>query len=60
MSGIGWRLDAFQGNDARLLPLPATFVVGPDGVILARFVDANFRERIEIANILKALRSVHR
>jgi peroxiredoxin len=60
MSGSGWRLDAFQGNDAWLLPLPATFVVGPNGVILARFVDANFRERMEIADILKALRSVHR
>ena len=60
MSGIGWRLDAFQGNDAWLLPLPATFVVGSDGVILARFVDANFRERMEIADILEALRSIHR
>ena len=60
MSGIGWRLDAFQGNDAWLLPLPATFVLGPDGVILARFVDANFRERMEIADILEALRSFRR
>jgi len=60
MSGIGWRLDAFQGNDAWLLPLPATFVVGSDGVILARFVDANFRERMEIADILEALRSFRR
>jgi peroxiredoxin len=60
MSGNGWQLDAFQGNDAWLVPLPATFVVGSDGVILARFVDANFRERMEIADILKALPSVHR
>ena len=60
MSGIGWRLDAFQGNDAWLVPLPATFVVGSDGVILARFVDANFRERMEIADILEALRSFRR
>ena len=57
MSGIGWRLDTFQGNDAWLLPLPATFVVGADGVIIARFVDADFRERMEIANILEALHS---
>ena len=60
MSGIGWRLDAFQGNDAWLLPLPATFVVGPDGAVVARFVDADFRERMEIADILEALRSVRR
>ena len=60
MSEIGWRLDAFQGNDGWLLPLPATFVVGADGVILARFVDANFRERMEIDAILEALRSAGR
>jgi peroxiredoxin len=60
MSGNGWQLDAFQGNDAWLVPLPATFVVGSDGVIVARFVDADFRERMEIADILMALRSAHR
>ena len=58
MAGMGWRLDTFQGNDAWLLPLPATFVVDEGGMILARFVDANFRERMEIADIVAALRSV--
>lgn len=56
MTGIGWQLDQFQGNDAWFLPLPATFVVGKDGLILARFVDPNFRERMEIEDILEALR----
>jgi peroxiredoxin len=56
MEGIGWQLDQFQGNDTWFLPLPATFVVGRNGVILARFVDADFRERMEIADILAALR----
>ena len=56
---IGWgpRLDTFQGNDAWLLPLPATFVVGRDGRVLARFVEADFRTRMEVADILRALRS---
>jgi peroxiredoxin len=56
---IGWgpRLDEFQGNDTWFLPLPATFVVGRDGRVRARYVDADFRTRMEIADIVRALRS---
>jgi peroxiredoxin len=55
---IGWgpRLDEFQGNDTWFLPLPATFVIGRDGRVRARYVDADFRTRMEIADILQALR----
>lgn len=56
---IGWgpRLDEFQGNDSWFLPLPATFVVGRDGRVLARHVEADFRMRMEVVDILRALRS---
>ena len=60
MEGIGWHLDQFQGNDTWLLPLPATFVVDKDGLILARFVDADFRERMEIEEVLAALQRAKR
>lgn len=39
----------------RPLPIPATFVVGRDGLIIDRFVDPDFRDRMEIEDILKAL-----
>jgi len=39
----------------RALPIPATFVVGRDGLIIDRFVDPDFRDRMEIEDILKAL-----
>jgi peroxiredoxin len=55
MRGRGYHLDAFQGNDGWLLPVPATFVVGRDSLILARFVDPDFRKRMEISEILAAL-----
>jgi peroxiredoxin len=54
----GLRLDEYQGNDAWFLPLPATFVVGADGRVVARFVDANFRKRMETDTILRALRAM--
>jgi peroxiredoxin len=50
-------LPAFQGNDAWMLPIPATFVVGRDGIIKARFVDPDYRKRMAIDELLAALRS---
>ena len=50
------RIDEFQGNAAWMLPLPATFVVGRDGRVRARYVNPDFRERMEIEAALHALK----
>jgi peroxiredoxin len=47
----------FHGNDGWVLPIPATFVVGRGGVVKARFVDPDFRRRMEIDDLIAALRS---
>jgi hypothetical protein len=47
----------FQGNDSWMLPIPATFVIGRDGRIRARFMDPDYRKRMAIADMLAALRS---
>jgi peroxiredoxin len=57
MAARGLALDVFQGNDAWFVPLPATFVVGRDGRVKARFIDPNFRHRMDTADILAALRA---
>ena len=49
-------LPKYQGNDAWMLPIPATFVVGTDGIITARFVDPDYRKRMDIDDMLAALR----
>jgi peroxiredoxin len=49
-------ISAFQGNSSWMLPIPATFVVGRDGVITARFVDPDYRKRMAIEDLLAALR----
>ena len=49
----------FQGNSSWMLPIPATFVVGRDGRIRARFMDPDYRKRMAIADMLAALRSGH-
>jgi peroxiredoxin len=50
-------LPSYQGNEAWMLPIPATFVVGRDGIIKARFVDPDYRKRMDIDEMLQALRS---
>lgn len=55
MKGRGYHLDAYHGNDGWFLPVPATFVLGKDSYIRARFVDPDFRKRMEIDEILAAI-----
>ena len=50
-------MPAFQGNSSWMLPIPATFVAATDGRIRARFVDPDYRKRMEIVDLLAAFRS---
>jgi peroxiredoxin len=50
-------LTEYQGNDTWILPIPATFVVGQDGRIKARFVDPDYRKRMAIEELLSAMQS---
>jgi peroxiredoxin len=49
---------SFHGNEGWVLPIPATFVVGRDGVVRARFVDPDFRKRMEIDDLIAAVKAV--
>jgi peroxiredoxin len=55
LASFGRALPAYQGNDAWMLPIPATFVVRPDGRISARFVDPDFRRRMAVGELIAAL-----
>lgn len=52
----GLQLEYCQGNASWFVPIPATFVVGSDGRIIARLVDPDFRRRMDIDEIIRALR----
>jgi peroxiredoxin len=55
-SSTGLDLALFQRNEAWMLPIPATFVLSRDGIVIARFVDPDFRKRMEPQDILAALK----
>ncbi len=57
LSGAGVDLVQFQANDTWMLPIRATFVVGSDGEVLARFVDPDYRRRMEVEDLLETLRA---
>jgi len=55
MKAAGWDIGPFQGNESWTLPIPATFVVGTDGLVKARFIDPDYRKRMEIDDLLDAV-----
>ena len=55
MTKIGRTLPEYQGNESWMLPIPATFVVGQDGRIRACFTDPDYRQRMTIEELIKAL-----
>jgi len=56
-----WDLDITEvnGTERHILPVPATYVVGQDGVVKYAFVNPNYTKRAEPAEILIALRKIH-
>jgi peroxiredoxin len=54
----GLNLERFQNSPNWFVPIPATFVVGRDGVIVARHVDPDFRNRMDIEAIVAALKAM--
>ena len=59
ISSAGWDVPAYQGNKSWMLPVPATFVVGSEGEVRARFVDPDYRKRMEVEDLLAALKAAH-
>ncbi|ANT50172.1 peroxiredoxin-like family protein [Mesorhizobium amorphae] len=56
LMGLGLDLPNYQGNSSWFLPIPATFIVGTDGIITDRFVDPDYRRRMDIDDLIAALK----
>ncbi len=55
MQAGGFDIAPYQGNETWMLPIPATFIVGRDGLVKARYIDPDYRRRMELDAILAAL-----
>ena len=52
---FGIDVDTAQGNTNKELPLPATYVIGADGIVLLAEVDTDYTKRLEPADALKVI-----
>ena len=57
MRAGGYDIAPYQGNETWMLPIPATFIIGQDGMVKARYIDPDYRHRMDINALLDALRS---
>lgn len=53
--GVGMALPERNADESWDLPVPATFVIDTDGLVRARHVDADYRQRMQPNDILDAL-----
>ena len=51
-------LPTINGDDSWTLPIPATYVIDRDGTVVWADVNANYTERAEPGDVLKALRAM--
>ena len=51
----GLDIPEYQGTEGWIMPVPAVFVVGADGRIVARHVDPDYRRRMELGDLLGVL-----
>jgi peroxiredoxin len=57
---FGHALPNRNGDDSWALPIPATFVLDREGVVAVAFVDVDYRNRLEPAEVVAALRALQR
>jgi peroxiredoxin len=55
MKVAGYDVDAANGNNEHVLPVPATFIIGTDGTIIASHFDVDYKQRMRVKAILTAL-----
>jgi len=53
--GLGIDIPAYNGDDSFALPVPATYIVRRDGVVAHAFVDSDYTQRMEPAEIVARL-----
>jgi peroxiredoxin len=57
-SRLGHALPDKNGDDSWILPIPATYVIDKDGIVALAFVDVDYRNRLEPAEIVTAIKTL--
>lgn len=54
----GLDLDKVNNGDGSILPIPATFILGQDGIVAWNYVNVDYRTRSEPEEIIEALKKL--
>lgn len=54
---LGIDVPAYNGDDSFRLPVPATYIIGRDGIVVHAFVNSDYTRRMEPADIVSRLKS---
>lgn len=54
---MGIDVPAYNGDDSFELPIPATYVVSADGVVLKAFADPDHTKRLDVEDIIEVLKN---
>ncbi|WP_185968952.1 peroxiredoxin-like family protein [Carboxylicivirga sp. M1479] len=52
----GININKASGNEDRALPIPATYIISKDGLVIDRHFEKDYKRRMSVKNILKALK----
>ena len=55
---LGAKLKKTHSDDSQRLPIPATYIVAPNGKIVWRQFDPDYKNRSNVSDILKAVESI--
>lgn len=56
--GFGIDLPAHNGDTTFELPIPATYVIAPDGTVIHAFVDPDYTKRLDPQEVVQALHGI--
>lgn len=55
---LGGKLKDSHSDDSQRLPIPATYIINQEGIIIWRQFDPNYKNRSTVQGILKALEDI--
>ncbi len=55
----GLDIEAFNGKNRNVLPVPGSFVIDTSGVVRAMYADTDYKKRMEPSAIIDALQKMH-
>jgi peroxiredoxin len=55
----GWDIPVYQGGTDWVLPIPSVFVVRQDGTIAGRHIDPDYRQRMNLDELLRCVKAIY-